>query len=92
MPSRARWTWSVGLFLGSLVVSAIAWFVWRIPLFFLLLIFPFFESLYWFGHRRTPETVLTIRECPRCDFSTDDPRASFCPRDASRLQPRQKPL
>lgn len=66
---------------GSLAVSAVAWWYFNTLLLFLLV--PFVPFLV---HRRgeTPPT----RTCPTCGFQSRDPSVNFCPRDGSGLEKR----
>ena len=80
MRSRAA-TAAVGV-VGSLVVSALAW--WYFDTLLVFLVVPFVPVLF----RRTGDRA--VRTCPQCGFSTADESVAFCPRDGERLETRER--
>lgn len=70
----------VGL-LGSLLLSALAW--WYFDSFVFFLFVPFVPLLL----RRSGRTERPpVRECPDCGFRTVDDEFVYCPRDGRRLE------
>lgn len=95
--TRGHTNWALfwGGLLGSLLVSALgllAYVYWGWPFLFLFLLFPFLPFAFGAWRRQAPATKVELKRCPACGYETSDPLASFCPRDASRLQVGPKSL
>lgn len=70
---------------GSLVISALLWYVFGTAVFFLFVpVIPFlFRGL----DRRDggEKRQVSTRTCPRCGFQTGEATFEYCPRDGSHL-------
>lgn len=93
--SRTNWLLFWGGLVGSLIISVlglVAYVYLGWPFLFLFLLFPFLPFAFGRWRRETSDAALELKRCPTCDYETGDPLASFCPRDASRLQAGPKSL
>jgi hypothetical protein len=73
-------TAAVGV-VGSLLVSATAWYYFDSLLVFLFV--PFVPLLF---RRFAADDRPPVKECPDCGYRTRDPAFEHCPRDGRRLE------
>lgn len=83
---RPRWILFFVLLGVSVLLSVLGSLYFRSPFLALFLFFPFIPFV--FG-RRQEASAAGAKACPTCGYATEDPLASYCPRDASRLRASQ---